>query len=367
MASTTNKKGQPKEKVTPAFTADQLDIVYDYMLENPDVARGKGKSGKKLTKKIEDRHWDTLMSKLQKTPNLEKTLDQVKKVITAYPEYFMHVSTAYSRSLVKKPQAQSPVPVEEKTTDGDIVIYRQESETFKSDVAQKKADTDIIDLDEYYFGRDFSFKFEQPDNVVETKPKLAILDTIILSDDDVEISVPPAATSIDPKKEEQTICEVKGKRPAINQDPNTSGFVRPKAKKCKSDGFERTKENLAPVVDRKKNKEATDKKTEKCHNKTIGEKIASRLAVYKALQNAEEEMSNRTIGVAEQSNDALADIAAVLRAILKQMQENAANAALQEKVSNTLCEKVTSAVLDLCTAINSILSAIHQPMQANRD
>ncbi|KAJ8686363.1 hypothetical protein QAD02_022157 [Eretmocerus hayati] len=66
-------------------------------------------------------------------------------------------------------------------------------------------------------------------------------------------------------------------------------------------------------------------------------------------------MSNRTVGVAEQSNNALADIAAVLRAILNQMQENAANAALQEKVSNTLCEKVTSAVLDLRTAINSIL------------
>ncbi|KAJ8666378.1 hypothetical protein QAD02_008040 [Eretmocerus hayati] len=78
-------------------------------------------------------------------------------------------------------------------------------------------------------------------------------------------------------------------------------------------------------------------------------------------------MSNRMIGIAEQSNDALADIAAVSRAMLRQMQENAQNAAMQEKISTTLCEKVISAVLYLCAAINSIRIMSTRVRKAQKD
>ncbi|KAJ8669412.1 hypothetical protein QAD02_000671 [Eretmocerus hayati] len=220
MAPTTTKKGQPKEKVTPAFTTEQLDIVYDYMLDNPDLARGKRKSGKNLTKKIENRHWDVLMNKLEKTLNLEKTLDQVNKF------------WADSRTRLKK---------------------------LKRPSAKQQQ---LIEL---------------------------------LEKEDVEENAPGVRES--------------------GSESDSSG-----------DESEEVGEEDGETTD--------DERGELS------------------------EMSNRTIGIAEQSNDALADIAAVLKAMLRQMRENAQNAANQEKIYTTLCENVTSAVFDLCAAINSIVSAV---------
>ncbi|KAJ8671341.1 hypothetical protein QAD02_002600 [Eretmocerus hayati] len=267
---------------------------------------------------------------------------------------------------------------DEKMEETPSIVEQAEAVNQPETVVFQQPNTDggiVINVEEFRHERNANVGHS---SYFEVKPKIEITHTIIISnDEDTRVDIPlssqkkesiletPSSSSGEARtKTEPSLndCEERGKGPAADQLPIASGFVKPETKKrktndeAKSDANAGDQGSAEPVPEKKKKGVASKKTLKESSASTSCEKDVSRSAVYKALQNAEEELANRTLGVAKRGDDALGSITQVLNEMLLQMKESSLSSALEVEVSNSLVENMATAIVGLCSALKKLMT-----------